>query len=96
MGWEKFRIENFIDPPREFSILPFWFINKVPSEGEIREQIDKMRDKHVYGFFIHARRGLDVPPLKSPPKVHLLLACWAWFSGTSISRRRERRWKFRI
>jgi hypothetical protein len=59
-------LERFQNPPKEYTIMPFWFINKVPTREEIVRQIREMKAKGVYGFFIHARRGLEVPPIKEP------------------------------
>ena len=50
--------KEFIDPPREFSVMPFWFWNDTLKADEIVRQIADF-DKHgVYGFVIHPRMGL--------------------------------------
>ncbi|MBN1866566.1 hypothetical protein JW916_04670 [Candidatus Sumerlaeota bacterium] len=49
-GWQ--------DPPREFSVMPFWFWNDALSEEEIVRQIADFRSHGVYGFVIHPRVGL--------------------------------------
>lgn len=49
---------NFNDPPREFSVLPFWFWNDTLSEKEIVRQIADFDAHGVYGFVIHPRIGL--------------------------------------
>jgi hypothetical protein len=59
-------LQRFRDPPPEYTIMPFWFINKLPSSDEIAWQVREMKAKGVHGFFIHARRGLEVPPIKEP------------------------------
>ena len=49
----------FKDPPREYSILPFWSLNNTLDSNKMNWQIDQMLDKGVYGAFMHAREGLD-------------------------------------
>ena len=51
--WSEFR-----DPPREFSVMPFWFWNDTLNEDEIRRQIADFEAHGVYGFVIHPRVGL--------------------------------------
>jgi hypothetical protein len=45
-------------PPRECSLLPFWFWNDDLSEAEIIRQIADFEAHGVYGFVIHPRVGL--------------------------------------
>lgn len=49
---------DFIDPPREFSLCPFWFWNDALSESEIARQIDDFQRHGVHAFVIHPRVGL--------------------------------------
>jgi len=49
----------FKNPPREYSILPFWSLNNTLDSNKMNWQIDQMLDKGVYGAFMHAREGLD-------------------------------------
>jgi hypothetical protein len=51
-------IKDFIDPPREFSIMPFWFWNDTLKDEEIVRQIADFEAHGVYGFVIHPRIGL--------------------------------------
>ena len=50
--------KDFIDPPREFSVMPFWFWNDTLKDEEIIRQIADMEAHGVYGFVIHPRIGL--------------------------------------
>jgi hypothetical protein len=50
--------QGFIDPPREFSLMPFWFWNDTLKDQEIVRQIDDFEKHGVYGFVIHPRIGL--------------------------------------
>jgi hypothetical protein len=49
---------DLLSPPREFSVMPFWFWNDALDEGEIIRQIASFEAKGVYGFVIHPRVGL--------------------------------------
>ncbi|MGN6727212.1 MAG: hypothetical protein ACTHLZ_14920, partial [Tepidisphaeraceae bacterium] len=49
---------QLLDPPREFSVLPFWFWNDRLDRDEILRQIEAFERNGVYGFVIHPRVGL--------------------------------------
>ena len=49
---------GLLDPPNEFSLLPFWFWNDRLDADEIRRQIDDFQRHGVHGFVIHPRMGL--------------------------------------
>jgi hypothetical protein len=51
-------LEMLRDPPREYSLLPFWFWNDALDEREILRQIADFDEHGVYGFVIHPRVGL--------------------------------------
>lgn len=48
----------FMDPPSEFSPMPFWFWNDELTGEEIVRQIQDFHAKEVDGFVIHPRMGL--------------------------------------
>jgi hypothetical protein len=50
--------EEFINPPREFSVMPFWFWNDTLKDEEIIRQIADFEAHGVFGFVIHPRIGL--------------------------------------
>ena len=50
--------KEFINPPREFSVMPFWFWNDTLKDDEIVRQIADFEAHGIYGFVIHARIGL--------------------------------------
>jgi hypothetical protein len=52
--------KEFINPPGEFSVMPFWFWNDTLKTDEILRQIKEFDEHGVYGFVIHPRMGL--PP----------------------------------
>ncbi len=49
---------EFVDPPREFSLCPFWFWNDDLDEAEIVGQLDDFQTHGVHAFVIHPRVGL--------------------------------------
>ena len=50
---------QFLDPPHEFSMVPFWAWNGTLRPDQLRWQMDQMKEKGIYGAFMHARAGLD-------------------------------------
>jgi hypothetical protein len=63
--------KDFIDPPHEFSIMPFWFWNDTLKDEEIVRQITDFEAHGVYGFVIHPRIGLpDNIKWLSPKMIH--------------------------
>lgn len=51
-------LDGFRNPPREYTLVPFWFLNDDLDESELRRQIDDFAAHGVYGFVPHARIGL--------------------------------------
>lgn len=49
---------DLLHPPREFSVIPFWFWNDDLAASEITRQIDDFQRHGVDGFVIHPRVGL--------------------------------------
>ncbi len=45
--------------PNKYRPIPFWSWNEKLNVAETREQIDKMNDVGIGGFFMHARGGLQ-------------------------------------
>jgi len=54
MSW----LTEWLDPPREFSLAPFWLWNDTLTEGEIARQMDDYQAHGVHAFVIHPRVGL--------------------------------------
>ncbi|WP_206109207.1 glycosylhydrolase-like jelly roll fold domain-containing protein [Paenibacillus sp. HB172176] len=50
--------KQFLNPPAEFSPIPFWFWNDELTEEEIIRQINEFHEKEVDGFVLHPRMGL--------------------------------------
>ena len=59
-------------PGREYSPIPFWFLNDTLEDGEIRRQLTDFCAHGVYGVVLHPRIGMD-------PEVGYLSP--AFFSG---------------
>src|ERR687888_1521237 len=53
--------ERFRRPPREYGILPFWFLNGELDPDEMRFQLRELRDKGMPGVILHGRYGLETP-----------------------------------
>jgi len=49
---------DFANPPKEFSLSPFWFWNDELNADELLRQIDGFERNGVNGFVIHPRVGL--------------------------------------
>ena len=47
------------DPGREYSPIPFWFLNGDLTHEEIRAQLTDFHDHGVYGVVLHPRMGLS-------------------------------------
>lgn len=50
--------EQFLQPPEEFTPIPFWFWNDNLTKEEITGQIRDFHDKGVTGFVLHPRIGI--------------------------------------
>ncbi len=50
---------DFKNVPKEYRPIPFWSWNEKLETEETREQIRKMNDAGIGGFFMHARGGLQ-------------------------------------
>lgn len=51
-------LQKFLAEPREYGIVPFWFINHYTEEDVLRRQIREMARKHCGSVMIHPRDGL--------------------------------------
>lgn len=51
--------ENFSKPPRDYGILPFWFLNGELDPQEMLYQLREFRDKGMPGIILHGRYGLE-------------------------------------
>ncbi len=55
--------QQFQDPPKTYSVRPFWFWNGLLDEKEVDRQIREMVSQGVYGAYVHNRTGLQTPYL---------------------------------
>lgn len=54
---ERF-LDNIKNPSKEFTPVPFWFLNDEPDEEKIRQQLADYVDKGVEGIVLHPRIGI--------------------------------------
>jgi hypothetical protein len=53
--------ERFATPPREYGILPFWFLNGDLDPDQMRDQLREFEAKGMPGIILHGRFGLETP-----------------------------------
>jgi hypothetical protein len=51
--------DHFQNPPRDYGILPFWFLNGELDPEEMRFQLREFRAKGMPGIILHGRYGLE-------------------------------------
>ncbi|HLE51177.1 MAG TPA: glycosyl hydrolase [Anaerolineales bacterium] len=63
MPWPRIPLDlqHFQLPPREYGILPFWFLNGELNPEEMRYQIREFFEKGMPGIILHGRYGLEIP-----------------------------------
>ena len=57
-GTEMELLKRLERPEREYTPIPFWFLNGELRHGEIRRQLRDFRDHGVYGVVLHPRIGI--------------------------------------
>ncbi len=68
--------DRFINPPRDYTLIPFWFLNDDLQEEELRRQLDDFAAHGVYGVLPHARMGLPRElAFMSDNWLHMLKVC---------------------
>lgn len=68
--------ERFTAPPREFTLIPFWFLNDDLKEEELCRQLDDFAAHGVFGVVPHARIGLPRElGFMSEQWLHMLKTC---------------------
>lgn len=55
--------KGFLDPPRDYSPMPFWLWNGKMDGPTVQSQIREMVRQHVYGAFLYPISGLETPYL---------------------------------
>lgn len=58
-GSKEKLIKEFKNPPKEFSLIPFWFLNGDLNERELTRQMEDFVAHGVYGVVLHPRMGLS-------------------------------------
>ena len=57
-------MENFLNPPGEYGLVPFWFWNGTLDPEKLKQQMHMMMEQGIYGAFMHARAYLITPYLE--------------------------------
>lgn len=57
---KKYDRLQFRNPPNEYSIAPFYFLNGDLNDAELIRQIAEMKDKGVDEVILHSRKGVEV------------------------------------
>ena len=47
------------NPPKEFTAIPFWFLNGDLTDAELRRQLADFAAHGIYGVVLHPRMGLS-------------------------------------
>ena len=66
--------KNLQNPPEKYRPAPFWSWNEKLDTAQTKEQINRMKEAGLGGFFMHARGGLQTEYLSDE-----------WFSNVSAS-----------
>ena len=69
-------IDKILQPDKEFTPIPFWFLNDELSDNEIIRQLCDFKEKGVDGVVLHPRIGLpeDIPYLSDKYMHYIKLA----------------------
>ena len=67
-------IHEFKEPGKKYRSIPFWGWNDRLEEKEIINQIHKMSQAGLGGFFMHSREGLETPYLSDEWKKMIITA----------------------
>ena len=51
-------LNNLLNPPMEFTPIPFWFYNDAPDKEKIKKQFTDYMEKGVNGIVLHPRIGI--------------------------------------
>lgn len=52
-------LDQLQNPPREFTAIPFWFLNGDLTDAELRRQLADFAAHGIYGVVLHPRMGLS-------------------------------------
>ena len=51
-------INEILNPSKEFTQIPFWFLNDSFDEAELKRQLLDFCEKGIYGVVLHPRIGV--------------------------------------
>ena len=78
-------LKNFIDPPADDRLVPFWIWNGTIEENEIVRQIREMADKGLGGFCLTTGPGLQTPYLSQ-----------VWFNRVQLAIETAKKYGLRV
>ena len=78
-------LKNFIDPPADDRLVPFWIWNGTIEENEIVRQIREMADKGLGGFCLTTGPGLQIPYLSQ-----------VWFNRVQLAIETAKKYGLRV
>ncbi|HEX5482574.1 MAG TPA: glycosyl hydrolase [Terriglobia bacterium] len=76
---------EFSNPPRQYSIAPYWWWNGKLNDDELRHQIDEMVSQKVYSAIMFPFMGLETPYLSE-----------AWFHAMGVALAEARKKHFTL
>ncbi len=78
-------MDKLKEPDREFSPMPFWFLNDELRDEEIRRQLADFRDKGVWGVVLHPRIGIPTSiPYLSDAFMHAIVTAVECAAGLGM------------
>jgi hypothetical protein len=60
---DELSVKHFVSPPAEFRPMPFWGLNDLLEDRQLRWQVQQMKRQGWGGFFMHPRYGMETPYL---------------------------------
>ena len=67
----EWTLEEFKDPPKAYTAIPFWFINKLADGAELSRQVEEMVDKGgIRVLYSRAQGALGSGPNKTSETTH--------------------------
>jgi hypothetical protein len=60
---DRLSVKHFFNPPAEYRPMPFWGLNDLLEDRQLRWQIQEMKRQGWGGFFMHPRYGMETPYL---------------------------------
>ena len=72
-------LDQLQNPPREFTAIPFWFLNGDLTAEELRRQLADFAAHGIYGVVLHPRISSNIGFLSSYSSVKSILSLTSTF-----------------